>query len=98
NHINGQKSDNTASNLEWATPSENIKHAFKTGLKSQFGERNPCFKGWIVGISVSTGKTVRMAGKADINAKGFIQTAVSRCVLGKQKIHKGFSFHLESVE
>jgi hypothetical protein len=33
NHINGVKFDNNVFNLEWATPSENLKHAHSTGLK-----------------------------------------------------------------
>ena len=32
NHINGIKNMNDEENLEWATASENVKHAFRTGL------------------------------------------------------------------
>ena len=43
NHINGNKADNNIENLEYCTRSENMKHAFKTGLllpKEQKGENN----------------------------------------------------------
>ena len=33
NHLNGIKIDNGVDNLEWVTQSENMLHAYKTGLK-----------------------------------------------------------------
>lgn len=40
NHIDGVKTNNAASNLEYVTPSENQKHSFKIGLHSLKGERH----------------------------------------------------------
>lgn len=41
NHKDGNKRNNNVANLEWVTYSENAKHAFSIGLKSNHGEGNP---------------------------------------------------------
>lgn len=44
NHRNGRKDDNRPDNLELVTYSGNMKHAHRTGLKDQHGQRNPAAK------------------------------------------------------
>ncbi len=44
NHKNGMKDDNRPINLELATASENLKHAYRHGLMDEHGERNPAHK------------------------------------------------------
>jgi hypothetical protein len=40
NHIDGNKTNNVKSNLEWVNNSENSKHNFKIGLSNRVGIKN----------------------------------------------------------
>jgi hypothetical protein len=44
NHKNGNRLDNSVSNLEWCTASRNVQHAYENNLKSNKGSLNPISK------------------------------------------------------
>jgi hypothetical protein len=41
NHKNGDKADNRLPNLELLTHQDNVRHAYRTGLKTNRGEKHP---------------------------------------------------------
>lgn len=98
NHKDGNKLNNHYSNLEWVTKSENMKHAYQTGLAKAHptygmrGHKNPNAgrKGFSIQI-VETGETYDNAAKC-ARAIGGDDRRISDCITGKQKSHRGYHF------
>ena len=91
NHKNGIKDDNRLENLEWVTPSQNVKHAYDTKLRRPSGGRGPIRPVRIVETGIVYSNLKECAD--------FIKCSpgtVSRCVRGECSTVKGY--HLEYAD
>ncbi len=86
NHINGNKKDNQVWNLEWCDNSENMKHAYATGVR----------KGCKV-IIVETGETFMTVNECAKHINGSTGN-IFACLKGDRKTHKGYHFKIVEGE
>ena len=100
NHIDGNKANNSASNLEWCSVQENTAHAFRAGLavnKSRPGTVPANRKGVVQlapnGSEVATHPSIRAAAKA----VGCHPSLVSRICSGTYSAFKGQRFFLRGM-
>lgn len=99
NHINGIKNDNRAENSEWVTQSENMLHAYNTGLATApKGDRHYAKKGsdFINGkskaiINTETNVIYASIAKASI-ASGIPSKSLAKKLLGTRTNNTSFRY------
>lgn len=85
NHRNGVRSDNRAENLEWVTPSENLKHSFNNLNRNKYVTP-------VIATSLMTGEEFYFESMESAKKVGFTKSGICNCVKGKKKTHKGHSW------
>lgn len=88
NHIDGNKSNNHISNLEWITDSENMLHAYTTGLKHR-----PDYAGSpkVAVRIVETGEVFSSVGEC-ARVIGGDQAHIFNCLSGRYRTHRGYHY------
>lgn len=93
NHIDGNRLNNKAYNLEWVTRQENMEHAIETGLiVNPFGKDARNSKYVTKVFDLEGNLVAECYGNKELESLGFDYRNVHAVVTGKQKTHRNHTF------
>lgn len=93
NHKDGNKENNISSNLEWATDSEQLIHAYSMGLVvAKKAKEAGRFISPVEVLDMSGNYLYSVNGNIEMAERGFDYQLVSAVTLGKRKSHRGHKF------
>lgn len=84
NHIDSNKLNNSADNIEWVTKSGNILHSYASGTRKKHSKTTP------VRGTNANGHTVDFPSMLAAHKAGFQMGSIARCIAGTQREHKGY--------
>lgn len=95
NHVDGDKSNNCVSNLEWVSRSQNMNHSFDNGL-SDLGEdhKSSKYKEGVIAAVYRLAKEGRLSQDEIGNLYGMPQTVVSQ--IKNKRIWRRFTDNLDN--
>ena len=95
NHINENKLDNRSCNLEWLSMLDNINYGTraKRGSETRRCKRSSKTRSRkVMAISLTETKVIMFQSIKQAEKLGFDKSHISKCCIGKQKTHKGYTW------
>ena len=81
NHLDCDRQNNAASNMEWTSYKGNTQYAFRLGRRKAYP---------VKGYNPKTTETVTFESIKESGRNGFAASSVSKCCKGRQRMHRGY--------
>ena len=102
NHIDGNKANNCADNLEWCTPKENMAHSWEKGLSNNtykaIQQHSKDVQTPVIVTNVQTGESYKFASQKEAcKALGLDTRNLNMVLKGKRRSHGGYTAVYDAV-